>query len=287
MFKNKDVIIGDYFGNEVCFKREIVTLGLNHKALQMSNRYNLFMCRIAPALFSLLILLSCTEVKENNSTGEAQSFQRQIPHLEKQGTATRLVTDGKPFLLISGELHNSTCGGLEYMRPVWKSMAEKNLNSVIATVSWELIEQERGKFDFTLVDSIIAGAQKENLKLILIWFGSWKNSGSIYIPSWVKKDFEKYPRVKDENGKPLEILSTFSDASSDADAEAFSALMHHILEVDGINQTVVMMQVENEMGILDNPGKTPGNARRDFSDAANAAYNSQVPVELTNYLTAS
>ena len=171
------------------------------------------------------------------------------------------------------------------MRPVWKRMKEKNLNSVIASVSWELIEPEQGKFDFNLVDSIIAGAQKHDLKLVLIWFGSWKNSGSIYIPSWVKKDFEKYPRVKDENGKPLEILSTFSNASSDADADAYAALMHHIREVDGSNQTVVMMQVENEMGILDNPGKTPGNARRDFSDAANAAYNSQVPVELIKYLT--
>ena len=244
-----------------------------------------FMYRIAPVLFSL-ILFSCTQVKETNSARESKSFQKQIPHLEKQGAATRLSVDGKPFLMISGELHNSTCGGLESMRPVWKRMAEKNLNSVIATVSWELTEPVQGKFDFTLVDSIIAGAEHANLKLVLIWFGSWKNSGSVYIPSWVKKDFEKYQRVKDENGKPLEILSTFSDASRDADAEAFSALMQHLKEVDSNNQTVMMIQVENEMGILDNPGKTPGNARRDFSGAANTAFNSQVPVELTNYLTA-
>jgi len=210
----------------------------------------------------------------------------QIPHLEKQGTAFRMVVDGKPFLLISGELHNSTCGGFDYMRSVWKQMAAKNLNSVIASVSWELVEPEPGKFDFALVDSIISGARKENLKLVLIWFASWKNGGSIYIPSWVKKDYEKYPRAKDENGKPLEILSTFGNASSDADAKAFAALMRHIKEVDAKQQTVVMIQVENEMGLLDNTGKTPGNARRDFSAAANTAYNSQVPIELMNYLIA-
>ena len=208
----------------------------------------------------------------------------QIPHLEKQGTATRMVVDGKPFLLISGELHNSTCGGFDYMRPVWKQLAGKNLNSVIASVSWELVEPEIGKFDFALVDSIIAGARKENLKLVLIWFASWKNGGSIYIPSWVKKDYEKYPRAKDENGKPLEILSTFGDASCDADARAFAALMHHVKEVDSKQHTVIMMQVENEMGLLDNMGKTPGNARRDFCAAANTAYNSQVPNELMDYL---
>jgi hypothetical protein len=208
----------------------------------------------------------------------------QIPHLEKKGNTMLLNVEGKPFLLISGELHNSTAGGFEYMRPVWKKLAAKNLNSVVATVSWELIEPQEGKFDFSLVDSMIYGAREANLKLMLIWFGSWKNAGSVYIPSWVKKNYEKYPRVKDEFGKPLEILSTFRKTSAESDAKAFAALMRHIREVDSKEQTVVMMQVENEMGVLDNLGKTPGNARRDFSDPANFAYNDQVPKELVDYL---
>ena len=217
--------------------------------------------------------------------GQAETkTKNELPHLEKQGAAAHLVVNGKPFLLISGELHNSTCGGFEYMRPVWKKLAAKNLNSVIATVSWELVEPVEGKFDFTLVDSIIAGARKANLKLVLIWFGSFKNASSVYIPSWVKKDYEKYPRVKDEQGKPLEILSTFGEASYDADARAFAALMKHIKDVDSKEQTVVMMQVENEIGILDNLGETPRNARRDFCEAANEAYNSNVPQKLIDYL---
>jgi hypothetical protein len=231
-------------------------------------------------------ICSCKQGGNNFSNKTSFSDSIQIPHLEKQGTATRLVVHGKPMLLISGELHNSTCGGFETMRPVWKRMAGKNLNSVIATVSWELIEPEQGKFDFALVDSIITGARQAKLKLVLIWFASWKNAGSVYIPSWVKKDYEKYPRAKDEHGKPLEILSTFGTSSCIADAKAFAALMRHIREVDAKQQTVVMMQVENETGVLDNLGKTPGNARRDFSDQANAAYNGQVPKEILDYLTA-
>jgi hypothetical protein len=235
-------------------------------------------------LLAMTIVYGCQQNNEVTSVSGKQSSDRQIPYLEKQGTASRLVVDGKPFLLISGELHNSTAGGFSYMRPVWKKMAAKNLNSVIATVSWELIEPEEGKFDFSLIDSTISGAREANLKLVLIWFASWKNSGSIYMPSWVKRDFVKYPRVKDEQGIPLEILSTMSDASAMADAKAFAALMKHIKEVDGQHHTVVMMQVENETGILDNMGKYPGNARRDFSDEANKAYNGPVPRELIDYL---
>jgi hypothetical protein len=240
--------------------------------------------RISQVLLIVFTFCSCTQVQVNSISKEHQINPGEIPHLEKQGSATHLVVEGTPFLLISGELHNSTCGGFKYMRPIWNQLAKKNLNSVIASVSWELVEPEAGKFDFALVDSIIAGAKKENLKLVLIWFASWKNGGSIYMPSWIKSDYKKYPRVKDERGNSLEILSTFGNASCEADAEAFAALMKHIKEVDSANQTVVMMQVENEMGLLDNLAKKPGNARRDFSDPANTAYNSQVPGELIDYL---
>jgi beta-galactosidase GanA len=253
---------------------------------------NLF--KLIIALCLVIAVTGCNQIGNDSSNQGSQNDLTQIPHLEKQGTATRLVVQGKPFLLLCGELHNSTCGGFDYMRPVWKRMAEKNLNSVIATVSWELVEPEEGKFDFTLVDSVIAGARKENLKLVLIWFASWKNASSVYIPSWVKENYEKYPRARDEDGKSLEILSTFGNASCEADAKAFAALMRHIREVDAGQQTVVMMQVENEVGVLDYLGKepwgkeiseNPGNARRDFCDRANAAYNAPVPKELTDYLT--
>ena len=238
-------------------------------------------------------LKSFGQTVQPSTNQRSQSSSSIIPHLEKQGTATRLVVQDKPILLLSGELHNSTCGGFDYMRPVWKRLAKKNLNSVIATVSWELIEPVEGKFDFMLVDSIIAGAREANLKLVLIWFASWKNASSVYIPSWVKTDYKTYLHAKDEQGKPLEILSTFGKASCEADAKAFAALMRHIKEVDSKQQTVVMMQVENEMGVLDNLGRepwgkevseNPGNARRDFCDQANTAYKAHVPKELMNYL---
>jgi GH35 family endo-1,4-beta-xylanase len=177
----------------------------------MKNLKSLFQFFLSALI--MVALSRCTQNGSLSSTFEGHGGSRQIPHLEKQGTATRLVVEGKPFLMLSGELHNSTCGGFTYMEPVWKALAKKNLNSVIATVSWELIEPEEGKFDFALVDSIITGARKADLKLGLIWFASWKNAASTYIPSWVKKDYEKYPRVKDEQGKSLEILSTFGNAS--------------------------------------------------------------------------
>ncbi len=200
------------------------------------------------------------------------------PHLRKQGSATQLVVDGKPFLVIGGELHNSSSSDMEYMRPIWERMLALQLNTVLAAVSWELIEPEEGVFDFALVDALLQEARRYDLRLILLWFGSWKNGTSSYVPTWVKQDYRRFPRVRRQDGKAVEILSTLAEANWQADARAFAALMQHLRQVDGSDSTVIMVQVENEVGVL---GDT-----RDHSEAANNAFAAPVPQELIDQLLA-
>ena len=187
-----------------------------------------------------------------------------------------IIVDGKPFLILGGELHNSSSSSLAYMRTLWPMLVEKKLNTVLAAVSWELIEPTEGKFDFTLVDGIIQDARQNRMRLVFLWFGSWKNGVSSYPPYWVKTDPKRFPLAQDRTGKSLNILSTFSAATCDADAKAFATLMRHIRQVDGKEHTVIMMQVENEVGVLGDS--------RDRSPAAGAAFTEPVPKELMNYL---
>lgn len=199
-----------------------------------------------------------------------------VPHLEKHGTATQLVVDGKPFLILGAELHNSSSSSLDYMEPLWARMAAIPLNTLITPLSWELIEPQEGKFDFTLVDGLIQGARQNNLRLVFLWLASWKNGMSSYAPLWVKENTRRFPRVVEKEGKLVEVLSPLGKESRESDARAFAALMRHIREVDGEAYTVLMMQVENEVGILGDS--------RDRSPAANQAFAGQVPSELTSYL---
>lgn len=198
------------------------------------------------------------------------------PHLDNSGGRAHLVVDGKPFLILGGELRNSSASSLDFMKPIWPRMAADNLNTLLAPVSWELIEPEEGKFDFSLVDGMIAAAEGNHLRLVLLWFGSWKNGESGYAPAWVRSDLKRFPRAQDRQGTNLEILSAFSNADRDADAHAFAALMKHIREVDGSKHTVLMMQVENESGILGSP--------RDFSPEAEATWKTPVPEKLLSFL---
>ena len=206
----------------------------------------------------------------------AQTNDPRLPHLRKHGDAKQLVVDGEPFLILGGELHNSSSSSLTYMDPIWDRMVALNFNTVLAGVSWELIEPQEGRFDFSLVDGLIYSARRHGLHLVLLWFGSWKNGTSSYVPVWVKEDYHRFPRVRLAQGETVEVLSTLAPDNWEADAKAFAALMHHIREVDGLDHTVLMMQVENEVGIR---GDT-----RDNSESANAAFKTPIPKELSTWL---
>jgi len=200
------------------------------------------------------------------------------PRLVSHGSAKQLVADGQPFLMLAAELNNSSASSPEYMAPLWPKLVATHLNTVLATVSWELIEPEDGKFDFTLVDRLLSDARAHRLRLVLLWFASWKNGKSNYQPMWVKANQERFPLAVDEQGRSMPILTTLSATNRDADARAFAAFMRHLHEMDGRTHTVLMVQVENEVGILGDS--------RDYSPAANAAFAGQVPAALMDYLVA-
>jgi hypothetical protein len=211
-----------------------------------------------------------------HARGQAPAVGSAAARLEKRGSTTQLIVDGKPFLILGGELHNSSSSSVAYMKPIWPRLAAMDLNTVLAPVAWETIEPEEGKFDFSVVDGLIEGARQNNLRLVFLWFGSWKNTYSSYVPAWVKSDTERFPRVQASDGRDTERLSPFSAVNRDADARAFASLMRHIREKDADAQTVIMVQVENEVGVIPES--------RDHSAAAAAAFAAPVPAELASYM---
>jgi beta-galactosidase GanA len=223
-------------------------------------------CTLPILLLSAGILSPALGAQQNNA-----------PHLEKRGVTTQLIVDGKPFLILGGELHNSSSSSLDYMQPLWSQLAGMGLNTVVTPLSWELIEPTEGTYDFALVDGLLSQARQAQERIVFLWLASWKNGMSSYPPVWVKQDTKRFPRVQLRDSQ-IELLSPAGVAAQQADARAFAALMQHINQVDSRDHTVLMMQVENEVGVLGDS--------RDRSAAAEHAFASQVPAELTRYLKA-
>ncbi|EMD92385.1 glycoside hydrolase family 35 protein [Bipolaris maydis ATCC 48331] len=203
-----------------------------------------------------------------------------IPHLQQYENTKQLVVNGKPYLMLGGELQNSSLSSAEFMSEVWPKMVATNVNTLLGSVSWEMIEPEEGNFDFEELDKVILGAREHGLHLVLLWFGSFKNGRSTYAPAWVKTNPERFPRAELRKAggvmEVADVLSLFYEESVEADAKAFRKLLAHIREVDEKHSTVLMVQVENEVGLLFDS--------RDGSAKANSVFAEPVPKDLLKFL---
>ncbi len=223
-------------------------------------------------------LIAIAAISAAGAAAKLAASSTPIPQLHQEHGATQLIVYGKPFLVLGGELNNSSASSVEFMRPIWPNLAAMNFNTAIVPAYWELIEPQEGRFDFRSVDVLIDNARKHDMRIVLLWFGSWKNSMSSYVPAWVKRDEQRFPRAMRSDGAGMEILSAFSRSNLDADSRAFTALMKHVRAIDGTKHTVIMVQPENEVGMIPEA--------RDHSPAANAAFAAPVPAQLTDYLVA-
>ena len=200
----------------------------------------------------------------------AQSAARPIPTIAEKDGHYALMVDGEPYLMLGVQANNSSAWP-EYLGKVWPAAEELHANTVELPVYWEQIEATQGKFDFSLVDLILKQAREHKLRLVLLWFGTWKNGSSHYTPEWVKTDQQKYPFLVNKDGKTVDSPSTFSPARLEADKTAFAALMRHLKQADP-ERTVLMVQVENEAGVW--------GAVRDYGPDAEKAFAGPVPEKL-------
>ncbi|KAL4927042.1 putative beta-galactosidase [Aspergillus undulatus] len=188
-----------------------------------------------------------------------------LPHLRTTDGGKELVVDGRPYLILGGELQNSSLTSAEYMDTAWQKLVDTHYNTVLGCVTWELIEPVEGQFFFEELDKAILGARKHGLRLVLLWFGSFKNGISTYVPTKARGVLETG-----------DVLSIFHDEAPKSDARAFTQLMRHLKEFDEKHSTVIMVQVENETGLLGDS--------RDASETAEKRFSETVPQDLIAFL---
>jgi beta-galactosidase GanA len=178
---------------------------------------------------------------------DSANAARPIPAIVRKNGHYALMVDGEPYLMLGVQANNSSAWPA-YLDKVWPAAETLHANTVELPIYWEQLEATQGKFDFSVVDLILRRAREHHVRLVLLWFGTWKNGSSHYTPEWIKLDQDKYPFLRNEKGETVDSPSPFSDAFLQADKSAFRALMRHLKEADP-QRTVLMVQVENEAGV--------------------------------------
>jgi beta-galactosidase GanA len=202
------------------------------------------------------------------------STAAELPYLEHHENRFSFMVDGKPYLILGAQTNNSS-NYPAILPNVFESAKAMHANTVSIPVAWEQIEPEEGKFDFSYVDVLLKQARQQNMRLVILWFATWKNNAPHYAPAWVKLDNKRFPRVVTKEGKAMNSLSPLGKNTLEADKKAFVALMNYLAKNDK-QHTVIMMQPQNEVG-------TYGSVR-DFSPLAQSVFTQVVPAELTKKL---
>jgi len=226
---------------------------------------------VIPILIVLFAMITSCSSPESNRKSKDDMVVGSLPYIKETNGVKQLMVDGEPFVMLGGELMNSSASGIEYMEPVWDRVQALNVNTILLPVNWQQFEPVEGEFDYSLIDNHIKKAHEHDMKMIVLWFGSWKNGRSHYTPDWVKTDMDRFPRMRYEDQVITPTISNISEENLKADTRAYLKLIERIKEVDNHN-TVIMMQIENEVGLL--------GGSRDFSPAAQALFEQDVPEDL-------
>ena len=208
------------------------------------------------------------------SPSAAATAEAPLPKVVTEHGRHALLVDGKPFLILGAQVNNSS-NWPQALDDVWPAIEVVKPNTVMVPVAWEQVEAEEGKFDFSFVDTLLAQAREKDVRLILLWFATWKNNAPHYAPKWVKLDNARFPRVVTADGRTINSLSPHGRATLEADRKAFVQLMRHLKQADP-QRTVIMVQPQNEPGTY--------GAVRDFSPLAQKAFDGPVPQALLQKL---
>jgi beta-galactosidase GanA len=217
--------------------------------------------RIRPALFAVVAVWSTASLLE------AQVKERPLPRLVQKDGRYALMVDGAPFLILGAQANNSSAWPA-VLPKVWSAIEYLHANTLEIPIYWEQFEPQPGQFDYMVIDRILAQVREHRVRLVLLWFGTWKNGSQHYMPEWMKLQPERYSHLIDKNGRPVDSPSPYAEASLEADIRAFTAFMRHLKAADP-QRTVVMVQVENEPGTW--------GTLRDYSPAAEKLFHSPVP----------
>jgi hypothetical protein len=206
------------------------------------------------------------------------------PYPKPDGSTPRaekgnIIVCGQPRIILYGETLEDVmtdAADVPYYGDQFDKWRRQGLNTVGAIIQWNRFELRKDEYEYAMIDGLIEAAKARNMHLIIVWFGTWRNLQSNYVPRYVWDEKIAFPAVKKNGKQDNGRVSPHAMKCAVRDGLALQSLLARASVKDPGHQVLIAVQVENEM---------PNGW--DWSIEANAAFKEQVPKELLDYLKAN
>lgn len=118
--------------------------------------------------------------------------------------------------------------------------SEIGFRSVMLPLRWREFEREDGVFDYEMLDNYFLWANKYNLTIHLLWFGSNVCGKQKSIPAFILEDAVTYKRFENSD-----FIDLSNDVLLEREKAALIRVMQRIFEKDTEQRTAIL-QIENE-----------------------------------------
>jgi hypothetical protein len=174
----------------------------------------------------------------------------QISELKKLNGHTALYVDNNPFIILGLQLDCDSCYDSSTIDDLMKQIGVLGGNTAACLLYWRLIEPEEGQYDFSILESMIESAKRYDLRIVLVWFGSYKNACTHYAPDWFQNTPQKYRHAHLESGEQLRYVACPNcNESLEKDKQAVVKVFEYLRDYD-TEKRVILFQVNNESGLI-------------------------------------
>lgn len=174
-----------------------------------------------------------------------------LPYLRKTNGRSELMVNGKPFIILGFQWSCDLSSDEAYVESYLPYAREMGCNTVVIPVYWRDVEPSPGNYRLEDLRKRIFACRENGLKMGVLWFGAYKNAQLWYVPDWVYRDEVQFPRVVRKNGEIFENTACpLGKNTLQRDKAAFLEVLKEIQRVDSEENTVIVVQIENEAGLL-------------------------------------
>ena len=210
----------------------------------------------AALCFALAATAAACKEKKSSDAGKGKEPEKNdngyVSRVRYEAEHPYVEHNGEPYLMLPIQMrldwvYVDSGANIGFIEENFADVAELGFQSVCIPITWDTIEPEQGKFDFSRLELYYKYLNKYDLTVQWLWFGTNSCGSGMGAPEYIREDDETYKKVVPDGYEGYGVWFDFScKATLEAEKTALGKMMEWLAEND-TDRRCVIIQMNNEV----------------------------------------